>query len=151
MVRKIALSFIIIMLCASCARTGTKDDIASTKQILSAMQISQKATKAYDREDFESAEKLFLQVVENDPKNSRAWYKLGNIYAGSNRLRLAMDVYHNAIDIKPDHQKARHNLGVIYLEQARNYLADSGLGIDSIDQAALNNLKSYLQQLLEQL
>ncbi len=151
MVRKIALSFIIIVVCASCASTNTKNDIAATKKIITTMEISQRASKAYANDDFELAETLFLQVVKNDQNNSRGWYKLGNIYANSDRLQAAIDAYHNAIDIKPDHQKARHNLGVIYLEQAKTYLTDSGLGIDSLDAAVLKDLKTYLQQLLEQL
>lgn len=151
MIKKYSLIFLIALVCASCASTNTKDDIASTKQILSTIQISQKATKAYDREDFKLAETLFLQVVKNDTGNSRAWYKLGNIYANSDRPRAAIDAYHKTIDIKPNHQQARHNLGVIYLEQAQNYLTDSGLGIDSIDNVISQEFKRYLQQLLEQM
>lgn len=151
MVKKYALVFLITLVCVSCASTNTKDDIASTKQIISTIQTSQKATKAYDREDFKSAEDLFLQVVKNDIGNSRAWYKLGNIYANSDRPLAAIDAYHKAIEIKPDHLKARHNLGVIYLEQAKIYLSGPRLGIESIDGLVSKELRRYLQQLLEQM
>ncbi len=155
MTKKILLKpfclLVIAVFCASCASSNVKQDIACTKKILSVIEISKNATLAYEQSDFELAEKLFKQVVNADPDNVRAWFKLGNIFANTERPMAAIDAYHKVLELEPDNVKAKHNLGIVYLEQSQRYLGESRDSSEVFEDVVTKELKKYLQQLLEQM
>ncbi|MHC8440981.1 MAG: vWA domain-containing protein [Candidatus Eutrophobiaceae bacterium] len=48
-----------------------------------------------------------------DPQTARQWYNQGNALSRLGRYELAIDAYREAIALEPDHEDARHNLGVV--------------------------------------
>ena len=148
---KQVLIALLVVTMASCASQNAKQDIACTKKILSVIELSNNATTAYDQGDLELAEKLFKQVVATDPDNVRAWYKLGNIYFNTDRPKAAIDAYHNVIELDPNHTMAKHNLGIVYLEQSQKYLHQSRDSEAVFEEVITKELKKYLQQMLEQM
>ncbi len=148
---KAPILLVIVLLCASCANSNVKQDISCTKKILSAIELSKKATSAYDHGEFELAENLYKQVIGIDPDNERALFKLGNIYSNTERPSAAIDSYRKVLLINPQHSRARHNLGIVYLEQAQILLGTSKGNSDVFEEVVTQELKKYLQQLLEQM
>ncbi|THB69519.1 MAG: tetratricopeptide repeat protein [Gammaproteobacteria bacterium] len=145
------LLLVITLVGTSCTSTKAKQDIACTKKILSVIEISKNATVAYDQGDYELAEKLYKDVVNADPDNLRALYKLGNIYSNTERPIAAINAYHKVLEFNPEHKLARHNLGVVYLEQSQKYLQYSRGSSEVFEDVLTSELKKYLQQLLEQM
>ena len=140
---------IVTLFCASCASSSVKQDVACTKKILSAIDLSKKASIAYTLADFEVAEKLFKQVIDIDPDNERALFKLGNIYSNTGRHEAAIESYHKILQLNPEHNRASHNLGMVYLGQAKFYLSRSKDSGSALDEFATEELKRYLQHMLE--
>jgi cytochrome c-type biogenesis protein CcmH/NrfG len=54
----------------------------------------------------------------DNPSEAYNWFKLGNVYARTNRPDAAKKAYREALVRKPENAKAWHNLGVIQLREA---------------------------------
>ena len=67
--------------------------------------------------DPSAATKLYLQVVNADPKDFVAWTELGSLYFSAEKYSDADDAYRKAIQLKPDFTLALLNLGKLYLVQ----------------------------------
>ncbi len=60
------------------------------------------------------------QVLQNDPKNHKAWYNIGVLQDRLNNPMGSRTAYTNALRIKPDFVPATMNLMRVYLRQGRN-------------------------------
>lgn len=76
-----------------------------------------KAMSAVHEKHSDEAAKLFLQIVEKDPKDFVAWTELGTVYFGKSKYADAENAYAKAIENKPDFIVALMNLGKLYLAQ----------------------------------
>ena len=63
----------------------------------------------------------FYQVVEANPRNADAWFKMGVIYQKLGDDAKAMGVYGKVLGIAPDYSKVYYNLGVIYAKSRSTY------------------------------
>ena len=78
------------------------------------------AEKAYKNKDYKTAEKKYLKISKGVARDPEAWFKLGNIYARTQRPNLAVRAYKEAIVRDTKLTKAWNNLAVVYLRQALN-------------------------------
>ena len=69
-----------------------------------------------EREDFLAAEKMFLTIVSEYPRDLRALVPLGTVYARSGRQKEALETLERAVEIDPDSAEAHHALGALYSE-----------------------------------
>ncbi|MCP3850584.1 MAG: tetratricopeptide repeat protein [Gammaproteobacteria bacterium] len=76
------------------------------------------ADKAYFEGDYIEAERAYKRMTIDNPSESYNWFKLGNIYAKTNRPEKAKEAYKETLVKDPENAKAWHNLGVIQLRQA---------------------------------
>ena len=83
-------------------------------------QLEQTAKKAYLSEDWATAEKAYKKLTLQIPGDVEPWFRLGNIYARTNKLDAAVATYREALIRDPKNSKIWHNLGVIQLKQAAN-------------------------------
>ncbi len=83
-------------------------------------QLGKTAKKAYLDEDWATAEKAYKSLTLQIPGNVEPWFRLGNIYARTNKLNAAVATYREALIRDPKNSKIWHNLGVIQLKQAAN-------------------------------
>ncbi len=54
------------------------------------------------------------QIVQQDPKNVRAWIQLGNDYFDTKQPRRAIDAYAKALELQPNNPDVLTDQGVMY-------------------------------------
>ncbi len=93
---------------------NTSDDISNIAE------LNQTAQSAYQNEDWKTAETAYLKLSEKIPAEPEPWFRLGNIYARTDRLDAAVNAYKNALARDSKSSKIWHNLGIVHLRQATN-------------------------------
>lgn len=86
--------------------------------------LQQQADTAYKAQDWATAEKHYRQLTEKVPGQIEPWFRLGNIYARTERLDAAVVAYRNALVRDSENSKIWHNLGVVHLRQATTTFVD---------------------------
>ncbi|SEH81159.1 Tetratricopeptide repeat-containing protein [Rheinheimera pacifica] len=76
------------------------------------------ATQAYNEARLNTAETLYLQVLQRNPDYSEANFKLGNIYSRQGRLDAAVIKYEQALAADRSDGRAWHNLALVRVKQA---------------------------------
>jgi Flp pilus assembly protein TadD len=102
---------ICVLALSGCAGSAKKSDL---------MAMRAQAAQAYAQGDWGRAEKLFLQLTKRASGESEFWFRLGNIYARTQRPELAIKAYQEALVRQNSDPKAWHNMGMVYLRQAGN-------------------------------
>ena len=74
----------------------------------------QKAKLALELGQFESASKIYLEVLAAEPGNIAALANLGTSYLRLNRVDEAVAAYQKVLKIEPLNLSTNYNLGVIY-------------------------------------
>jgi len=69
---------------------------------------------AFDRGDFETAERVFLEILKINPRFADIQNKMGIIYNRSNRIQLAISAFEKAIELNPGYTEASLNLAITY-------------------------------------
>lgn len=77
-----------------------------------------KADAAYQQEDWPAAEKNYLELTRAIPSDVEPWFRLGNIYARTDKLDAAVGAYREALVHDLKNSKIWHNLGIVQLRQA---------------------------------
>jgi len=80
--------------------------------------VERTAREAYDRQDWAQAEQQYLTLTTKEAASAEPWFRLGNIYARTDRADLAVRAYREAIARDPKHARAWHNMGIVQLQQA---------------------------------
>ncbi len=116
-----SIVFIIITLIhlAGCNLQNIKSDKPSPSQTNIA-ELEEMARAAYRNKDWETSEEAYKHLTLQTPYEVEPWFRLGNIYAQTDRLDGAVEAYRQALLIEPENTKVLHNLGVIQLRQAAN-------------------------------
>ncbi len=127
--RNTALVLLGLLLLSGCQPQNLRPDAAASETTASdnALELREKAAQAYNEGDWETAERAYVQLTEQVPKEADSWFRLGNIYARQGRPADAIAAYQETLVRKPKHAKAWHNMGIIQLRQASNsfmYLED---------------------------
>lgn len=95
-------------------------NLQPAKDVSNIIEVEKRAHEAYQKEDWKMAEQEYKYLVQNVPSQSEPWFKLGNIYARTGQLDLAIYNYREALVRAPKNSKIWHNLGVVQLRQATN-------------------------------
>ncbi|MBU1126912.1 tetratricopeptide repeat protein [Patescibacteria group bacterium] len=69
--------------------------------------------------DWRTRESLWRSTVKVQPRSSKAWNNMGDIYTGRQEYESALVAFQNAIDIRPLYVDAYHNKGVTYMKMGR--------------------------------
>lgn len=124
----------------SAPQSSSASDIAVALQLQQSGNLSQ-------------AKQIYLQVLEQEPRNADAWHLLGMALFAGGEAAEAIDCLQNANAIVPNHPDILANLGIIYrglgdLEQAKIILQRAvETAPDSL--AARNNLGTVLLELTD--
>jgi tetratricopeptide (TPR) repeat protein len=78
------------------------------------------AETAYASKDWEAAEQNYVIITRAIPKEATPWFRLGNIYARTNRPDFAVRAYKEALLREPGLSKAWYNMGLVQLRQSAN-------------------------------
>jgi tetratricopeptide (TPR) repeat protein len=74
---------------------------------------------AYNKQDYEEAEKYFEKRAEQNPGDYRAQYDLGTSLYELNRYEESSQAFEKCVENKPDFQYGWYNLGMAYARQNR--------------------------------
>jgi len=104
----------LIVLLTGCAAVGTKKQVPDTNW----QQTESRATAAYTSSNWSESEKYYSLLVTSPGQKPEYWYRLGNIYAFTNRPDAAVVAYREALRQNPELAEAWFNLGIVQLKQA---------------------------------
>ena len=82
------------------------------------------AAAAYQNDDWETAEQDYLYLTRNATAGAEDWFRLGNIYAHTNRPDDAIAAYREALKQDQGNTNVWYNLGVVQLRQATKTFID---------------------------
>lgn len=142
---RIAIVAVIASL-ASCAQTPTNPDNAKPVDLL---EVYAKASKAYAEQNWGDSEKHYTTLIQNAPGESEPWFKLGNVYARTQRPGLAIEAYQETLIRDPKHVKAWHNMAVLQLRGARQSFSELQLLLEPSD--ALHAKSVKIQNTIDEL
>jgi cytochrome c-type biogenesis protein CcmH/NrfG len=118
---KLSAYIIIFFILSGCDIQNLKESEPDLENI---MQVEQQANTAYQNEDWKAAEVAYLDLTQKAPSQAEPWFRLGNIYARTERLDAAVTAYRNALLRNNEYSKAWHNLGIVHLRQATTTFKD---------------------------
>ena len=72
------------------------------------------ATLYYNNKQYKDAERMYLEVIEQEPKFGPVYYSLALLYAELNRVEDAINQLNKAIEIMPKNVRVYYNLGLLY-------------------------------------
>ena len=75
--------------------------------------------QSYSDEEIDKRILTFKRVTEENPKNDKAWYRLGNHYVHLGDTEAAIEAYSKAIDVAPHRSEYLYQLGQVYLSEKR--------------------------------
>ncbi|RMG53854.1 MAG: tetratricopeptide repeat protein [Gammaproteobacteria bacterium] len=113
-------TLMILMLAGVLAACATPGD----RQQLDLEQVQREAALAYQQKRYDEAERKYRLLTERVPTEAEPWFRLGNIYARSNRPEQAARAYHEAVVREPALSRAWYNLSIVRLRQAGNALVE---------------------------
>lgn len=112
-------------------------------------QLLQQAIAFHHQRQFEQAQQLYHEVLEQDPEMLSALNNLGAIYLDQNRLDEAERLFQRAMTLAPGYTSACNNLGMVFERQHRWAAAEACfqqvLKYDPDHARARNNLGNVLK------
>ncbi|WP_127844580.1 tetratricopeptide repeat protein [Psychroflexus aestuariivivens] len=102
-------------------KDGIKNNISTTKTGMykgtkskNAKALFQKALKFSEKQDFQNAEKYYLEALREDPKFVEAYDNLGRLYRRIGKYDKAISNYKKSIELYPNGIMAHQNIAVVY-------------------------------------
>jgi len=92
----------------------------AVKNVQSKTLVRLLATLYFNRKDYEKAESLFQELVQEEPREASDFYCLGIIAHDRGNQADALNRFREALALRPDHFDACYNLGVL-LKQSKQY------------------------------
>jgi len=88
-------------------------------------ELKQRAEQAYQQSHWIESVRLYQSLVERNPGDSGAWFRLGNIYTQQGAFQRAVNAYEQSLTHDADQPKAWFNLSTAYLLNAQSAMRGS--------------------------
>ncbi len=79
-------------------------------------ELYERGMEAFSKNDYQSAEEAFLELLQANPNFADIHNKMGIIYNQTNRLDLAAQAFEKALELNPAYTEASLNLAVTYTD-----------------------------------
>jgi len=113
---------VLLVVSQGCTTNAKIDEAKAEIVVLEEIETaSGKAEMAYQAGQFKKSLSLWKRVVELDPRNEKALYRMGNTNFRLGNVKLSRDFYEKTVEINPRHSKAHYNLAVISLVLAEQH------------------------------
>ncbi len=117
--RGFVILFLLLTVFSGCTHRASKP---SNEQ--QADQLRQCAEEAYRNDNLARSERCYQRLSEAVSYTAADWYRLGNIYARTQRPSAAVSAYREAVNLDPSMADAWYNLGIVQLQGAvKSFLA----------------------------
>lgn len=120
----------LLFMLSACNNQNVKE---SDPQYQDMFKVEALASQSYAKNEWLESEKYYAILVEKIPENAEHWFRLGNIYARTQRPDAAVTAYRESLIRNPKHAKAWYNMGVLHLQQAANSFSKFQLYVDKDD------------------
>lgn len=120
----------------------------SAKELIKILQVE--GIKRLEAGNYKQAEKIYIQLVEQDPTNAIAYKNLGNALFNQGKLDDAIAYYQQGLALEPNDAVTYYHLGIAFhqqdkLEEAIAYYQQS-LALQPNSATVLNNLGNAWQR-----
>ena len=147
-IKQIVTISLCLLLFSCAAQEVVPEQPQSVQTQINPVDLAKQADEAYQRSDWEESEEFYSKLVDIYPLQALYWYRLGNVYAYTNRMDAAIIAYQQAISIEPDDANTWYNLAMAHLKLATiSFNAIQGYG-DPNDPLTSESLK-LLEGILE--
>jgi tetratricopeptide (TPR) repeat protein len=129
-----------LILCTGLAGCSTISESITPPATIESYDLSsyqKEAEEAYLNNDFARAEELYTQLAEDLPSEKIFWFRLGNIYARTNRPDAAIYSYREAVLRDPEYVNAWYNMGILQLKQSANSFSQMQQFVNEEDSLAV--------------
>ena len=120
----------LLFMLSACNNQNVKENDVQHKDMF---EIETLASKSYANNEWYESEKHYTILVDKIPENAEHWFRLGNIYARTQRPDAAVTAYRESLIRDPKFAKAWYNMGVLHLQQAANSFSEFQLYVDKND------------------
>lgn len=107
--------------------------------------LTAQADEAYNSKNYALAEELYIKLATEDPKNSKLYDRLGNIYLNQQNFYDAKDAFLQSIKLDPSEVMRHVNLGHAYMG-LKDYFKATQAFLQAIE---LNPKENKFRQLYE--
>lgn len=114
----------------ACTSQLAKEEQSSKADIF---EIERLAAEAYEKNQWVESEQHYSELVKRIPERALHWFRLGNVYARTQRPDAAIIAYREALLRDPKMAKAWYNMGVLQLRQAANSFNEFQIYVDTND------------------
>lgn len=109
-------AMVLVLVLPACTPSLTKPDQKPGKPDTRKLELQ--ADAAYRNGELDVSEKDYLTLIKNSPEKALPWYRLGNIYARTQRPEAAIGAYRQALLRNPRYAEAWYNMGLTQLREA---------------------------------
>ena len=107
-----------------------------------------RADAAYAAGDYAAAAVAYERLTAEQGDGAERWFRLGNSYVELGRLVDATAAFRTALERDPEHARAAHNLGLVYLQLGVTTLLESRRSLPQVDAASAATMR-YLACIME--
>jgi len=136
----------LVVVLAGCEQSPTKPD---AKPKLNLAETYNLAAAAYKEQDWVEGEKQYFLLTREAPEEFEPWFKLGNIYARTQRFDRAIACYREALIRDSRNAKAWHNMAVTQLRDSGKSFLELEMLVEDDD--PLHEKSIRIQQSIEEL
>jgi len=146
------LVFVMLILMGLCACIPGNTTRKEEQETLDLFEVEQLAATAYSEGDWAGSEKYYVILVQQSPEESLSWFRLGNVYARTQRPNAAISAYQEALVRDPKNSKAWYNMAIVQLRQAANSFNELQVFADPDDPLSAQGKKAFdgILELLKQ-
>jgi tetratricopeptide (TPR) repeat protein len=112
------------------------------------LEIQRLGDSAYEEGNLLDSEKHYSVLVREIPAEAQNWFRLGNVYARTQRPDAAVAAYREAVVRNPKLTKAWYNMGIVQLRQAVNSFGELEIYAGSGDDALVDQGRSIVDGIL---
>ena len=100
--------------------SGTIAGVSLAKQPEDKPSAIKEASDAYDAKDLQEAARLYQEIVEKEPGNSRMWYRLATSLHGIGQEAKALTAYKKSIEVGLPAMLGEYQIGLVYASLKEN-------------------------------
>lgn len=119
----VILAVFFVFSLASCSTMPLIGNSAETDENeIDIVELERTADLAYQQNDLVESERQYAELARRMPELALHWFRLGNVFARTQRPDAAINAYREAVLRDPKYTRAWYNMSIVQIRQAANSL-----------------------------